>query len=352
MITDIRLQHFRSYDDDAFEFGPTVNIIVGPNASGKTNLLEAILMTCWGASYRARDVETITFEEPWARIDLRTDHSLRTLKIVRDAATKRVYEIDAKPYRRLPLNQTIPVVVFEPNHLTLLSGSPEQRRNYLDDLLEQSEPGFAQIRRQYKRTLQQRNALLKTGTKAALSQLFPWNVRLSELAGKVARSRARLLDDVNLRLTDLYQQLSHTAVKLDAVYGAEFQFSQYETKMLHKLEAAVSEDAARGFTSHGPHREDFIVYYDDRPAAEIVSRGETRTALLALKILELNLLERARDQAPLLLLDDVFSELDGSRRKLLTSYIERYQTFISTTDADIVVQNFTETCNIIPLGNG
>jgi DNA replication and repair protein RecF len=351
MITDIRLQHFRSYEDDAFEFGPTVNIIVGPNASGKTNLLEAILMTCWGASYRARDTETIAFEEPWARIDLRTEHSLRTLKIVREAATKRVYEIDGNPHRRLSLGQTMPVVVFEPNHLTLLGGSPEQRRNYLDDLLEQSEPGFAQVRRQYKRTLQQRNALLKTGTRAALGQLFPWNIRLSELAGKLARSRSRLLDEVNNQLADLYQRLSHTEVKLDAVYESEFSLAQYETKFLHKLESAVPEDTARGFTTHGPHREDFVVYYDGRPAAEIASRGETRTAVLALKILELDLLERARDQVPLLLLDDVFSELDGSRRKLLTSYIERYQTFITTTDADIVVQNFTETCNIIPLGN-
>jgi DNA replication and repair protein RecF len=90
--------------------------------------------------------------------------------------------------------------------------------------------------------------------------------------------------------------------------------------------------------------------YDDREAAESASRGETRTAVLALKILELQALESRAGHSPFLLLDDVFSELDGLRRKLLTSYIERYQSFITTTDADIVVQNFTETCNVIPLG--
>ncbi|MCA9325272.1 AAA family ATPase, partial [Candidatus Saccharibacteria bacterium] len=128
MITDIRLQQFRSYNDEAFEFGPGVNIVVGPNGSGKTNLLEAILMVSAGPSYRVKDIETIAFNKPWARIDSRSDKSQRTLKIVRDATTKRIYELDGNPHRRLQLTQTVPVVLFEPNHLGLLAGSPEGRR--------------------------------------------------------------------------------------------------------------------------------------------------------------------------------------------------------------------------------
>jgi DNA replication and repair protein RecF len=119
---------------------------------------------------------------------------------------------------------------------------------------------------------------------------------------------------------------------------------------MHKLEISLETDRERGFTGSGPHREDFLTLYDEHSASETASRGESRTAVLALKIIELQILERSRGHAPLLLLDDVFSELDGSRRKLLTKYIERYQSFITTTDADIVVQNFTESCNIIPLG--
>jgi len=351
MIADIRLQYFRSYKDEAFEFGPNVNIIVGPNASGKTNLLEAILMVCQGPSYRAKDADTISFEAPWARIDVRTDHTTRTLKIVRDAVTKRVYEIDKNPHRRLQLSQTIPVVLFEPNHLMLLAGSPERRRNYLDDMLEQTTPGFSQLRRQYKRALQQRNALLKSRHGNIETQLFPWNVRLSELAGRLVKYRIGLVDEINAKIAELYQHLSHSDVRLEVVYQAAFSPGQYETKLLHQLEQAVRDDIARGFTGFGPHREDFSVFYNGILAAETASRGEVRTAILALKILELSILEQSRDQRPLLLLDDVFSELDGSRRKLLTSYIEPYQTFITTTDADIVVQNFTETCNIIPLSN-
>jgi DNA replication and repair protein RecF len=108
-------------------------------------------------------------------------------------------------------------------------------------------------------------------------------------------------------------------------------------------------DLARGFTGSGPHREDLLVLFGDHPASEVASRGEIRTAVLALKIVELKMIERLREQPPLLLLDDVFSELDGKRRHALTDYLAPYQTFITTTDADAVVGHFTENTNIIPL---
>jgi DNA replication and repair protein RecF len=240
--------------------------------------------------------------------------------------------------------------MFEPNHLQLLHGSPDGRRNYLDDLLEQLRPGFGQIRRNYRRVLAQRNALLKQGHTRAASQMFAWDVRLSELAGTIVRARTELVDRISGRLPDLYAQLSQADRTVEARYDAQFDTEGYETKLLHKLEQSLERDLLRGFTGSGPHREDFHITYDGHEAAEAASRGETRTAILALKIIELETLEASSDKKPLLLLDDVFSELDGHRRKLLTGYVEKYQSFITTTDADIVVQNFTETCNIIPLG--
>jgi DNA replication and repair protein RecF len=120
--------------------------------------------------------------------------------------------------------------------------------------------------------------------------------------------------------------------------------------MLRKLESDLSLDQARGFTGSGPHREDMHVEFDGHPAGLAASRGESRTAVLALKIMELDMIAAARDVAPLLLLDDVFSELDGARRKALTNYLRNYQTFITTTDADVVIQNFTESCHVIAVG--
>lgn len=352
MITDLRLQHFRSFKDSSFELSPGVNIIVGPNASGKTNLLEAILVLARGASYRAKDSELIQFGRPWARLDGHSETSgQRTVKIIREPEPGKSYELDGKAFKRLSLTHGLPVVLFEPNHLRLLGGGPERRRDYLDDLLEQTVAGYGTTRRQYKRTLAQRNSLLKHPGQVSGTQLFPWNIRLSQLAGQVARARQELVADINADIAALYKQLSQTKAKVAVNYANSWPIDNYESQLLKKLETSQADDRLRGFTGSGPHREDLIITFDGYPAQETASRGEVRTAVLALKILELKIIQQARDgQPPLLLLDDVFSELDGKRRHALTDYLAPYQTFITTTDADIVLHHFAERCNVIALG--
>jgi len=351
MISDLRLQQFRSYSDASFEFGNGVNIIVGPNGSGKTNLLEALLVLAHGSSYRVNDADLIQFEKDWLRLDahLEPGDSLRTVKLITNPRQSKTYELDGKMYQRLTLQHTLPVVLFEPNHLQLLHGAPDVRRNYLDDILEQTNPGFISFRRNYRRTLSQRNALLKRHKSPSAQELFPWNLRLSELGATIARARAELCDRLAEQLSELYHEISQTDTNVAIHYHTQFPLSSYESHLLSKLDSHLPEDIQRGFTTHGPHREDFVVSYNGKPADEYASRGETRTALLALKIIELQLLEQVRDQTPLLLLDDVFSELDGSRRHALTDHLKDYQTFITTTDADIVLKNFAQKAQIIPL---
>lgn len=363
MITDIRLQHFRSYTDEAFEFTPAVNIIVGPNGSGKTNLLESVLVVARGSSYRVKDHELVQYDQEWARLDARvlvspgdfpaaTDAvtDTRTVKIINEPTPSKAYEIAGKKFRRLTAAHMLPVVMFEPNHLYMLSGSPELRRSYLDDLLEQTEPGYGKLRRDYKRTLQQRNALLKRQGVAAQSSIFPWNIRLSELGGSIAENRIRLLDSLNDRSSELYGSLADKPSTVELTYETKFSAAHYASSLLKSLEHNFELDVMRGFTGNGPHREDMTVIINGHPSANSASRGETRTAVLMLKVMELQLIEQSRGQKPLLLLDDVFSELDGARRQALTSYLQDYQTFITTTDADVVIQHFMNDCAIIPLG--
>lgn len=349
MVSSLRLQHFRSYDDASFEFGEQVNIIVGPNGSGKTNLLEAIQALCIGKSYRADDAELVQFNQDWARLDATTiDNQTRTVKLTKAPRQMKTYEFDGVTVRRLTERHVQPVVLFEPNHLRLLHGAPDERRAYLDDLLEQLRPGFAVFRKNYRRIVAQRNALLKR-PHVAPGEFFPWDLRLSELGAVIARSRAELVDELQKRLPALYQLLAHSSDEVSVRYTPQFAIETYETALLHKLEEALPRDMARGFTAYGPHREDFTVYFGDRPAGEVASRGEVRTVVLALKIIELELLETALNTKPILLLDDVFSELDGARRRALTDYLTSHQTFLTTTDADIVVKHFTAS-TIIPLG--
>ena len=349
MITDLRMRQFRSYKDASFDLSPGVNIIVGPNGSGKTNLLEALLVLARGASYRVKDRELVQFGKPWARLDCHgSTGDQRTVKLTAEPKPGKQYEVGGKIFKRLTLQHTLPVVLFEPNHLRLFSGGSERRRDYLDDLLEQTIPGYATTRRQYRRTLAQRNALLKQNPTKA--RLFPWDIRLSQLAGVLVRNRAGLTVKINKDFGKLYKELSRTKTKVTAEYGNTWLADAYESRFLSKLETSLADDRQRGFTASGPHREDLIVLFDGRPAQEVASRGEIRTAILALKIIELKIVEEVREVTPLLLLDDVFSELDGKRRHALTDYLAPYQTFVTTTDADAVVGHFTESSNIIPLG--
>jgi DNA replication and repair protein RecF len=350
MITDLRLQNFRSYVDAAFELSSGVNIIVGPNASGKTNMLEAVLVLAIGVSYRVRDAELIRFEAPWARLDADTPlgHRVVKLQTADDARVLKSFEIDNQKLTRLMQNRTIPIVLFEPNDLQLLSGSPERRRTFLDDLIEQAVPGYGATRRHYKRVLAHRNTLLKRQPRDLREQLFVWNIRLSELGGKMVRERTLMIDQFMESMSELYSSLAGRTHVIDLNYQARFDVQHYETLLLQKLEASTDLDVLRGFTAYGPHREDLLVSIDGHAANESASRGETRTLVLALKVLELQLLARVRGVPPLLLLDDVFSELDARRRQALTKFVADYQTFITTTDADVVVQHFT-TSNIIPV---
>jgi DNA replication and repair protein RecF len=340
MISDIRLQHFRSYNDAFFELDPSVNIIVGANASGKTNLLEAVLVTAHGASYRAKDAELLQFGQDWARIDAHTPTETRVVKLQTIPTFSKSFEFDGKVLTRLAQVRTLPTVLFEPNHLLLMSGSPDLRRSFLDDLIEQTVPGYGATRKHYRRVLSQRNSLLKKNPPNLEQQLFVWNVRLSELGGQMAKQRFELVTRFNERISDLYSSLANRTNHIELVYATRFSQTSYESQLLHKLETSTDMDVLRGFTAYGPHRDDLVATIDSHPFQEAASRGETRTLVLALKILELQLLEEVRGVKPILLLDDVFSELDQERRQALTGYVYSYQTFITTTDADIAANQF------------
>lgn len=339
MITSIRLQNFRSYADESFEFEPGVNIVVGPNASGKTNLLEAVLVLCRGGSYRARDAELIKFGKPWARLDGNFEKQTRAVKLEDSGKS---FVVDDKPFKRLSLERSLPAVFFEPNHLQLMTRGPDQRRDYFDDLLERSLPGFKSLLNSYKRTLAQRNALLKQHRHQAKQQLFAWNIRLSELGSQIAGARQDLAANINSNLSKTYSRIAKHKSIAEVKYDSQFPIRTYASRLLSKLEDTAELDFDRGFTAYGPHREDFLFYLNNQPASSSASRGETRSLLLALKIFEMGLIEKARGQKPIFLLDDVFSELDGSRRRALVDRLKNHQTIITTTDADAVVEYFAE----------
>jgi DNA replication and repair protein RecF len=351
VFTDLRLQQYRSYKDASFELGPGVNIVVGPNAAGKTNLLEAIMVGSVGRSYRARDPNLVQNNQDWARIDIHTsENALRTIKLQTDPAGRlqKTFEIDEKVYKRLPQSWKHPVVLFEPNDLQLIEGEPSLRRDYFDDIIEQYVASYDKHRGHYRRVIAQRNALLKQGARGN-SQLFAWNLRLADLGEQLVKQRLLLLGEINKSLSKTYSAIAGHKTKVKIQYESSVNTDNYSTNLLKKLESSTDLDMQRGFTGNGPHRDDLVIYFGDQPALRSVSRGEVRTLLLSLKILELKILEKEQGTRPLLLLDDVFSELDGARRQALTEFLKDYQTIITTTDADAVIGSFTEKHTVIAI---
>lgn len=347
MITNLRLQNYRSYKDNSYEFASGVNIAVGPNGAGKTNLLEAILVLTTGKSYRAKLPQLIKLGKPWARLDGYFDSGQRTLKLT---PTSTEFLIDEDKLSRLSTPRQLPVVLFEPSHLLLLSGEPAKRRDWVDGLAQQIDPSVKKTAAAYNRSLAQRNALLKNGGSSATKQIFAWDVRISELGGVLAQARQATIDIINKNLTKPHNHISGNKLPAHLEYSPRFPINNYASKMLATLGKTIALDLARGFTGVGPHREDITAYLNNQPIAFAASRGETRSLTLALKIVEKQIVEQSHQTKPILLLDDVFSELDGSRRHHLVDYLKGYQTIITTTDADSIIEYFGRSHNLIAVG--
>lgn len=342
MITSIRLQNYRSYLDASFEFEPGANIIVGPNASGKTNLLEAVMFLAGGNSYRAKDQDLINHASSWARLDGFSAGGNRSVKLeAGEGRPSKSFLIGDKAYKRLGLENSLPLVYFEPEHLQSLTRGPERRRDYFDDILERTIVGYKQLSSSYRRALAQRNALLKKGRLEAAKQTFAWNVRLAELGQKIAEHRTTLNELINKKLSSTYSHIAGKKTLVEIDYARQFPIDAYASQMVKSLEKNLNKDLERGFTGSGPHREDFIFSINGRLINTDASRGEVRTILLSLKKIELELIEKAREVKPILLLDDVLSELDGSRRQALVDLLKDHQSILTTTDADTVLEYFT-----------
>ena len=352
-LSSITIQNFRSYDEAAFEFTNGVNIIIGPNAAGKTNLLEAVYIAATGKGFRSRsDSVVIKNGQEIARIE--ASFGKQNRKILFDVSggrLKKTFQTKDQKKSRLSFEDIQPVVLFQPDDLRLANGSPERRRLFIDLLLSQLNPTYASELRAYERALSQRNALLKSTHTPSSDHLFVWNVQIADRGGKIATMRQEMIKKIQSEISAIYSEVAGSKHHLDITYQTELNKSHYSDSLMKKLHEHISDDRRRGSTSFGPHRDDILFVIDEQPMKQVASRGENRTLLLALKIIEVNQLQSVRRKMPLLLLDDVFSELDGSRRRLLTSFLKDYQTLITTTDADVVGKEFAKRANILSIAS-
>lgn len=337
LVSQIELKNFRVHDHKSINLSPQTTVITGSNGSGKTSLIEAIFLVLQGSSFKGTDRDILQVGKTWWRVDVKFDDGTkRQIKFDSEKATSRKqFNVDDKNFYRLPAKNRLPVVIFEPDDLRLLSGSPTRRRDFIDSFICQVNPEHQTTVNKYKRALTQRNNLLK---KKGFSRddVFVWDVAISEYGAEIIERRILFIEKLNNEINDLYRSVAKTDDTISLHYSHTY-IGDIKQRLLKELNNNADKDQILGFTTVGPHRHDVIFNFNNSLALSVASRGEIRTIVIALKLLEVKLLESITKQKPIILLDDVFSELDVARQKELIKGND-YQTIITSTD-DRVVNN-------------
>ncbi|OYW86338.1 hypothetical protein B7Z17_00615, partial [Candidatus Saccharibacteria bacterium 32-49-10] len=327
----LRVQHVRTHSDVTVRLNEGVSVITGQNGSGKTTLLEAIYLALQGSSFKGSDSEILQQDSPWWRIEIEDlDKNKRVVNFDPSRTQKRKqFTIDQKTSSRLAPKYKHPVILFEPDDLRLLNGSPARRRQFIDRFISQLNPLYSTALRKYDRALRQRNALLKQAS-IGRDELFAWDLALAEHGAYIIEQRIAFTEKLNSGLTEAYNDIAKSHDDVSIHYSHTF-VGDVKQKLVNELHAHFDKDRFLGSTSVGPHRHDIRFEINGLPALNTASRGEIRTIVLALKFLEVSLIEQLTETAPIILLDDVFSELDSTRQRALSERTKRYQIIMTST---------------------
>jgi len=354
LVSRIELTDLRSYAALDVRFGTGPQILWGANAAGKTNLLEALVLLARGRSHRtAKDLELVAWERPFARaagtveVDGRIAHLEVVIQRDRPGGARKRIRLDGVPRRPAALGGILRVVVFAPEDMLLVSGTPVLRRVEIDTLAAQLWPAYAVALATYGRAVQQRNGLLRAIAEgsAARDELAFWDRVLVEEGGEIVRFRLALLDRLAGPLAGAHHEIAPSEGRLTLRYETNSPFDPVRhatpaDALRHRLGEVIEKEIWNGATLIGPHRDDVTFELDGRPLETFASRGQQRTAILALKLSQLELLAEVDTRPPLLLLDDVFSELDEARRgHLVRRVTELPQAFVTTASVEEIDQD-------------
>lgn len=362
-IESLELRDFRNYEVFRLEPGRALTVLVGPNAVGKTNIIEALqLVTSTQSFRRPKWEDVVRWEANGARVSLFARRGSRRLDTTLDITTegKRIYTVNGQMKRKLSdVTGVLPSVVFTPNDLDMVKGPSEKRRSSIDDLGEQISATYGSLRRDYARVVRQRNALLRGGVPGAHAAV--WDEQLVVLGSRLLSHRERLLARVMTSASAAYADLAggealtweyrdRCGLTSDREQGQLTQ-QQAAVALRGALESRGEDERRRLVTLVGPHRDDIVFYVGGREARTYASQGQQRTVALAWKLAEVQVVHDVLRRRPVLLLDDVMSELDAARRAALSSLVTAdTQTFITTTNLGYFSTELLEGATIVELG--
>ena len=340
LITSLKIQNFRNYEELKIDFNKDINVIYGDNAQGKTNILEAIYLTAIGKSFRTnKDKELIKMGENFAKIEAEFSKSDRTGSIKIEISDKKnIYLNGVKVKKFSELLGNMHVVIFTPDDINILKDGPAQRRRFLDIFISQLRPNYVYCLNMYLKALEQRNNYLKQIKFENKSEDFLdiWDEKLADYAEKVFKYRFEFIEKIKNKIKSVHNVITENNEDINIEYVTDFTNKE---EFLKKLRNNRKLDILKGFSTKGIHRDDFNVYINSNLVNVYGSQGQHRTAILSLKMSELRVIYDEIGENPILLLDDFMSELDEKRRTNFLSNIRDTQVLVTCTDKFVLEKN-------------
>lgn len=335
-IKSIELKDFRNYENLNVSFNRKVNIFLGNNAQGKTNLLEGIYLNAMAKSFKtSKDKEMIRFGEEFCKLKIVSivDDEEQVTEIVINREGKKGVKLNGVKIKKTSeLLDRIYIIIFSPEDLKIVKDEPEKRRRFIDRELCQIKPGYFNDLSQYKKVLKQRNAYLKEPS-IDPSILDIWDMELAKYGSRIIQKRSEFIEKINLISREIHDKISGGREELTLRYEASIsETDDTEAVFYEILQKTRDDDIRNRTTGKGPHKDDLNISADGIDLRKFGSQGQQRTAALSLKLSEIRLIEEETGELPILLLDDVLSELDNERQSYLINSLGENQMFITTAD--------------------
>ena len=349
-INKIKLLNFRNYEKLNIDLNENINIFYGDNAQGKTNIIEAIFLCSIGKSFRTnKDKELVFFNKEMASVLTEFQKSDRNGSIKVNLENKKEIFVNGVKIKKLSeLLGNLNIVIFTPDDILILKEGPEKRRRFLDVMISQLRPNYVNCLNLYKKTLEQRNIYLKQIREENKSEemLEIWDEKIAEYGEKIFLYRNEFIEKIKNKINKIHSEITENKENLKIEYTSDCTTRE---NYLNLLKSRRKLDIIKGFTTRGAHRDDFNIFINNDLVNVYGSQGQNRTAVLSLKIAEMQVIYDEIGEYPILLLDDFMSELDAKRRKNFLENIKNTQVIITCTDK---IENLNREFKLFNVKNG
>lgn len=337
-INKLELENFRNYKEQKVDLINGINLFLGDNAQGKTNIIEAIYICAFGKSYRTlKDNELIEFGKEYCRINLDyiKNNNIFTTSFFIDSLNRKQIKNNGIKIRKIAdYVGEIPIVIFSPESLDVVKGSPAKRRNFIDMICCQISKSYIIYHQEYMKCLKIKNSILKEDY-IDDNYIEVLHEKMSKYIKDIVQYRKKIIELLNKYSIDIQRKLTDGQENINIVYSTDF-IDMNEDEIKKYLDEHLYIDKLRKSSIKGIQRDDLEIYINEKEVSKFGSQGQKRTALLTLKLANFELLKELKDEIPILLLDDIMSELDSKRINFLLKYIENYQSIITTTEDTFV----------------